>query len=72
MGMRDLLKRTFELWVKMRWLKEINKAVDQYKKARDKAQRKQYVVNALLKAYKEKYKEDFCSYGERRTDDAEN
>lgn len=56
--MGDLLKRSFDLFVKMRWLKEIDKAVDQYNKATVKARQKRYVLNELLNAYKEKYGED--------------
>lgn len=57
--MRDLLKRSFDLWVKTRWLKEIDKAVDECKKARATAKRKQYVLDTMLKAYEEKYGESF-------------
>lgn len=64
--MLDLLKRTFELWIKMRWLKEIEIATDESKKAYEKAIRKRYVLNELLKAYKEKYGEDLSSHGERK------
>lgn len=56
--MKALLKKIFELFVKMRWLKTINKETDKYTKLKEKSNRQLYVVNALLKEYKEKYGED--------------
>ena len=56
--MRELFKRRFELFVKMRWLKTINKETDKYKKLTEKSNRQLYVVNALLKRYHEIYGED--------------
>ena len=56
--MKALLKKRFELFVKMRWLKTINKETDKYTKLKEKSNRQLYVVNALLKEYKEKYSED--------------
>jgi hypothetical protein len=56
--MRELLKRRLELFVKMRWLKTINKETDKYKKLTEKSNRQLYVVNALLKRYYEIYGED--------------
>ena len=56
--MRELLKKEFELFVKMRWLKTIDKETDKYKKLKSKSNRQLYVVNALLKKYNEIYGED--------------
>lgn len=56
--MKALLKKRFELFVKMRWLKTINKETDKYKKLEEKSNRQLYVVNALLKEYYKKYGED--------------
>lgn len=56
--MKALLKESFELFVKMRWLKTINKEADKYKKLTEKSNRQLYVVNALLKRYHEIYGED--------------
>ena len=56
--MRELLKKRFEMFVKMRWLKTINKETNKYEKLKAKSIRQIYVVNALLKEYKEKYGED--------------
>ena len=50
--MAELLKRTFELFVKKRWLKTIDKECDKYKKIKSKLSRQQYVVNSLLGEYK--------------------
>lgn len=55
---KDLLKRSFALWVKKRWLNEINRAVDRYNKAKDKAARERYVVNTLIEEYNKRYHED--------------
>ena len=63
--MAELLKRTFELLVKKRWLKTIDKECDKYNKIKSKLSRQQYVVNALLERYKEIYGEDLCTPRER-------
>ena len=56
--MIKLFKKRFELFVKMRWLKTINKETDKYKKLTEKSNRQLYVVNALLKRYHEIYGKD--------------
>ena len=56
---RDLLRRTFYVFVKTRWLKEIDKAVTKYKKAQIKVEQKRYAANVLIKAYEEKFGEGF-------------
>jgi hypothetical protein len=55
---KELLKQSFDLWVKKRWLKEIDRAVDRYKKAYAKATREHYVMNKLIEEYKKIYGED--------------
>lgn len=52
---KELLKRSFELFVKKRWLKEIDSAVNSYNKSRDKLQRDTYVLSVLIKEYNERY-----------------
>ena len=52
---KRLLKENFELFVKKCWLKEIDKAMDEYTKAFNKAHRKKFVVHELVHAYNEKY-----------------
>jgi hypothetical protein len=56
--MGELLKRSFELFVKKRWLKTIDKECDKYEKLKSKLFRQQYVINSLLAEYKKKYGED--------------
>ena len=56
--MGELLKQSFELFVKKRWLKTIDKECKKYKKLKSKLFRQQYVVNSLLAEYKKKYGED--------------
>lgn len=56
--MRELLKQSFELFVKNRWLKTIDKECDKYNKIKSKLSCQQYVVNSLLAEYKKKYGED--------------
>lgn len=64
--MKALLKKRFELFVKMRWLKTIKKETDKYTELKEKSNRQLYVLNALLKEYKEKYGEDFEKNEQRR------
>lgn len=63
--MAELLKRSFELFVKNRWLKTIDKECDKYNKIKSKLSRQQYVVNSLLEEYKKKYGEDLRTPKER-------
>lgn len=56
--MVELLKRSFDLFVKIRWLKTIDKECDKYNKIKCKLYRQQYVVNTLIKEYKKIYSED--------------
>lgn len=53
--MKELLKKWFELRVKMAWLKTINKAINERNKCYEKYQRKAYVVSALVEEYQRKY-----------------
>lgn len=55
--MYELIKRSFELFVKKRWLKTIDKEIDKYNKLKSKLFRQQYVVNSLLEEYRKKYGE---------------
>ena len=63
--MAELLKRSFELFVKKRWLKIIDKEVNKYNKIKRKLFRQQYVVNSLLEEYKKIYGEDLRTPKER-------
>ena len=51
----ERFKRTFEMWAEKRWLKEIDKAVDRYKKAQSKANREYFVMKKLCERYNELY-----------------
>ena len=55
---KELLKRSFYLYVKKKWLKEIDKAVDRYNKAKSRAESEQYVMIKLIEEYKKIYHED--------------
>jgi hypothetical protein len=63
--MAELLKRSFELFVKKRWLKIIDKECDKYNKIKGKLSRQQYVINSLLAEYKKIYGEDLHTPKER-------
>ena len=56
--LKQLIKESFELLVKKRWLKEIDRAVDRYNKAKTEADYERYVIAVLLEKYKNKYGED--------------
>lgn len=59
--MLELLKSSFELWVENRRLKEIERAIDDHRKAVEKANRKFYVLKKLVEAYNERYDENLWS-----------
>ena len=52
---KELLKRSFEIWVEKRWLKEIDKAADEYQKAHLEAERKYFVLKKLCERYNKLY-----------------
>jgi hypothetical protein len=53
--MKKLLKQTFELWVKMRWLKTIDKEIKKRQKYKLKYLAKVYVIDHLVTEYNKKY-----------------
>ena len=53
--MAELIKRTFQIFCEKRWLKEIDKAGDRYKKAQSKANREYFVMKKLCERYNELY-----------------
>ena len=53
--MLELIKKEFELWVKMRWLKEINKVNKKRDKLYEDYKRQCYVADELCKEYIKKY-----------------
>ena len=56
--LKDLIKESFELSIKMRWLKEINRATERYKKTYTKACREHAVMQGLIKKYNELYNDN--------------
>lgn len=66
--MAKLLKQSFELFVKKRWLKIIDKECNKYNKLKSKLFRQQYVVNSLLAEYKKIYGEDLRTPKEKGGD----
>lgn len=63
--MVELLKRSFDLWVKKRWLKAIEKETDKCNKLSKKILRQKYVLNSLLAEYMKIYGEDLRTPKER-------
>lgn len=55
--MRELIKKSFDLWVRMRWLKIIEKETKKRDKLLSRYNRQKYVVSELLKEYFELYPE---------------
>ena len=53
--MKKLLKRQFELWVKMRWLKTIDKEIKKRQKYKLKYLAQVYVIDHLVAEYNQKY-----------------
>ena len=53
--MAELLKRTFQIFCEKLWLKEIDRAIDAYKKAQSAANRKYYVMKKLCERYNKLY-----------------
>lgn len=56
--MGELLKRSFDLWVRTRRLEAIKKEVGKCNKLSIKLLRQKYVLNSLLAEYKKIYGED--------------
>ena len=53
--MLELIKKEFELWVKMRWLKEINKVITKRDKLYEDYKRQCFVAEELYKEFCKKY-----------------
>ena len=50
-----LIKESFELSVKMRWLKEIEKAIHKRQKLYEDYQRQGFVISELVKEFNKRY-----------------
>ena len=55
--LKELLKKRFELFVKMQWLKTINQEVEKRNKYYENYQREVYVVAKLIEEYEIKFGE---------------
>lgn len=53
--MKELLKKRIELFIKMQWLKTIEKEVDKRNHLYEKYKRSAYVVAKLVEEYESKY-----------------
>lgn len=53
-----LIKESFELSVKMRWLKEIEKATHKRQKLYEDYQRQGFVISELVKEFNKRYPDD--------------
>lgn len=53
--MKELLKKTIDLWLQMRWMKGIEKENRKCRKAYEKYMRHHYVALKLFERYKELY-----------------
>ena len=53
-----LIKESFELSVKMRWLKEIEKAIHKREKLYKDYQRQGVVISELVKEFNKRYSDD--------------
>lgn len=53
--MRKLIKESFYLWVKMLWLKKIDKETSKYNKIETRRKRQSYIIHSLMKKYNEIY-----------------
>lgn len=51
----DLIASTFDLWVKMRWLKGIDKELRKRDKLWERYKRQRYVVNEMYKEFCKRY-----------------
>lgn len=54
---KKLIRESFELSCKRRWLKTIDRQVDKYNKSAARANREKLVVNKLIERYNELYPE---------------
>ena len=63
--MKELLKQSFELWCKKRWLKAIDKQINKYDHLRQKMERQYYVLSAMINRYNEIYGDDLTLGGKK-------
>ena len=56
--LKAMIKQSFELFVRRRWLAEIDKVIKDYEKTNRKLLRQKYVLKELLLEYERRYHED--------------
>ena len=66
-----IIKRSFDLLAKIRWLKFIDKECNKYQKLKSKLAKQQFIVNALIEAHSKVYGEDLRKPKEMVGDDNE-
>lgn len=63
--MKELLKQSFELWCKKRWLKAIDKEINRYNHLYQNTQRQHYVFSKMINRFNEIYGEDLTIGGKK-------
>ena len=63
--MKELLKQSFELWCKKRWLKAIDKEINKYDHLRQKMEHQYYVLSAMINRYNEIYGDNLTLGGKK-------
>ena len=63
--MKELLKQSFELWCKKRWLKAIDKQINKYDHLRQKMERQYHVLREMINRYNEIYGDDLTLGGKK-------
>jgi hypothetical protein len=53
--MSEFIKKEFEYWVRMQWLKTINKEIDKRNKYYERYKKSVCVISELVKEYEKKY-----------------
>lgn len=53
--LKKMIKKSFDFWVRMRWLKMIDKEIEKRDKLWSKYSRQKYVASELFKRYCELY-----------------
>ena len=64
--MEELLKKSFELWYKKKWLKAIDKEIDRYNHLRQKTKRQHHILSTMINRYNEIYGEDLTLGGKKK------
>lgn len=60
-----VIKEGWLLFIKKRWLKEIEKEVDKYNKVNEEQKIRSQIINELVKAYNKRFNDDLRKAGEK-------